>query len=671
MKDTIHYTDALGSMKSVAINEVKRHWIEYQLVDELGAPLADLPYRATNEAVRSGVVREYVGRSDGDGIIRIEGLHPIPLTLFISANPLAEMMQTRQLRAVRPEPRQPSFGSSAPLYGPQRSGFSPVEQEAVAAGHGYQYLRIGQLCDEVPVFDVPWEESDLPAYHFPDPRFRGFTLEFEALDQRNVIEVCPFRAWSLMLNHRGDYCLVNAYNLGLMSILAYTRKKSGAVGSVQQFFMQQCLDVSRTPRVWDDGQSWRVVVTDVPFDERYTWAVARDTSDLTPSHGNTQFFYAISNSQVLVGWRGTEIKIIDAVTDISFRPVRTAFDIGCEEKIACADLTAEGKVHVGFRDAYRLAKKYYGRDLKLNIELSAGSRDLYICGHSLGGALALIHSAVLAKYGPVLYTYGMPRTFTRKAVQEFSGIKHFRHVNDTDIVPRLPFEADFDGRLYNRYGRLGISIGIGWSMSKAALGSIFGHTDPFVHAGEIVMFYKAEQHLEIDNLSSDAPRKNSLFTRIAYSLPHKAKLYLVPSLSEVDNDLAEKAQYNLNTSFTPETRARFFPPNGNVRPAGSPLLSDHFMAQYQPYIHNQLLELLAPESMESRQAQRTRFELQMQENIQHIPPNEVVRDRAFLHLQSLVGLALKATFQADGGAEALERFKSVANPKAYYEKTLG
>lgn len=671
MKSTTHYTDAVGSIKSVAIKGVKQHWIEYQLLDELGAPLADLPYRATNEAVRSALIREYCGRSDADGIIRIEGLHPIPLTLFISANPLAEMMQTRQLRAVRPEPRRPSFGSSAPLYGPQRSGFSPIEQEAVAAGHGYSYLRIGQLCDEVPVFEVPWEGEGLPDYHFPDPQFRGFTLEFEALDRRNVIEVCPFRAWSLVLHHRGDYSLANAYNLGLMSILAYSKHLDQALGAVKNLFLTQCLDMSRTPRVWDSGQAWPCLVTDLPFDGRYSTAVALDTGRADPPRGDTQLFYAYSATQMVVAWRGTEFKypFDDAFTDAKFRPVKPPEYEWCDAQVACGDLVSAGKMHLGFRDAYGLMKNLYALDLREIFE-HGRYRSFFVCGHSLGGALALIHATSLRALNPLLYTYGMPRTFTREAICSLGMLKHFRHVNDTDIVARVPLEADLDSWLYNVYGPLGTLMGFTWSLRKAALGAVFGHSDPFMHHGEIAMFFMAEHHV-MEAAKDNDRAVSGLSGRVAYALPQKAKLFLVPSVSEEDDVEAEQAQHRLQDTLTFASRAKFFPPGGNVKVKGVPDLSHHSMTQYQPYLHNQLLECIDPELTPGRRVQLQLFEAQMEDFKHVISPDEMHRNRAFLHLHRHIGRALQATLEDEGGPQALERFAAVADPEAYYEKVFG
>jgi hypothetical protein len=678
MNDALHYTDTLNPFKDFIGGKQIQHWVEFQLLDELGQPLANLPYRASNEASRGGYVPAFVGYSDAEGVIRLEGLHPLAMTLRMEADPLAEQLQTRRLRAVRAEPLRPGIGDRTPLYGPQRAGFSPVEREAIAQGHAYHYLRIGQLSDDMPTLDPPAADPKLsPAFHFPDPEFGGFTVGDDQLDRRHVLEVCPFRAWSLVLHHQEGYSLVNAYNLGLMSILAYSNRGEDDLGSVKELFERQCLDLSRTPRVWDSGQAWPCVVEDVPFRDRYLEVEPLDTAKAVPPEGHTQLFYAVSASQVLVAWRGTEMEgLADLITDATFRPVRPEISALCEPKVPCPDLTSLGSVHLGFRDAFEVARRIFATGLGETIPEKALDRKLFICGHSLGGALGLIHAASLLNHNPLLYTYGMPRTFTLLAVQYLGDLWHFRHVNDTDLIPRVPPEADLDNNLYNAFGPIGTALGFGRSLQKAAQGMVIKHENAFSHHGKIAMFFRAEQHHYQEIVAYPAYRRPDgapIRGTITAALPEKAKLYLVPSLSETDEHEAEEATQLFNASLSPENRARYFPHYSNT-PVGRMLrIGDHFMSQYQPYIHNQLLESINParEPLLERQIQRRKFEQQIKDYYGRVPEEELARNRVFLDLQRLVDKALRVTKQADGGSEALERFDAIADPRAYYEKTYG
>ena len=126
--DPTHRTDTLNPTKIFIGGEQKTFWVEFQLLDEQGEPLANMPYRAINEAILANCFPEFSGHSDAQGVIRIEGLHPLDITLWLTANPLAEQLQTRRLRAERPEPERPGVGERFPLHGPQHTGFSPIER---------------------------------------------------------------------------------------------------------------------------------------------------------------------------------------------------------------------------------------------------------------------------------------------------------------------------------------------------------------------------------------------------------------------------------------------------------------------------------------------------------------------------------------------------------------
>ncbi|ERT10204.1 lipase family protein, partial [Photorhabdus temperata] len=176
------------------------------------------------------------------------------------------------------------------------------------------------------------------------------------------------------------------------------------------------------------------VVYDVPFSERYSRVEFID-SETADKQGDTRLFYVASNSDVLVSWRGT-ISLENVLTDITFQPLSLSCD---DEKALCNGFIHRGKVHKGFWEAFSLVGMLRAPSNKDTtvfsdiLGLTTGKR-LFVCGHSLGGALALLHSAQLKEYNPCLYSYGMPRTLTRSAVQELSSIIHYRHVNEDDPV---------------------------------------------------------------------------------------------------------------------------------------------------------------------------------------------------------------------------------------------
>ncbi|MBD9680323.1 lipase family protein [Pseudomonas sp. PDM18] len=685
--DRTHRTDTLCPVKEVMCGPQIKHWVEVQLVDEHGEALPYLPYRAQNDATREGVVPEYRGQADAEGVIRIEGLHPIPITLFIDADPLAEVLQTRRLRAVRAEPKRPIIGDPTPLHSPQRKGYSPIEEQAIAAGHDYHHVRIGQLCDKLPRLDPPLpKEGPLPPYHFPDEKFSGYTLGSEVgyrqpymrLDRRHILEVCPFRAWSLVLHHQQEYSLVTAYNLGLMSVLAYSTFQPTEYGSVQEFFERQCLDLTRTPRVRDGYTNPPCIVIDVPFSERYTIARPLNTAHGKEPQGDTQLFYAINASQVLVGWRGTEMNFPfpDLATDVTFRPVKPEVQANCKPKMPCADLTPSGSVHLGFRDAYEVARRIYSDVLGKTIQEEGWLKELFICGHSLGGALGLIHAASLKDSNPLLYTYGMPRTFTLQAVACLDDMWHFRHVNDTDLIPEVPPEADLENSLYKLYGPLGTTLGTAWSVAQLMADLVIRGKDPFYHHGEIVAFYRTEQHMRIRGSENQFYKMREglgapYHTVISRPLSHKTKLFLVPALSKEDDEKARAAQERYTASLSQADKDKYFPKGRNAKRGNLLGIRNHFMGKYQPYLYGQLIESINPSRMQERQNDRRKLKDQMVKYEDLMPQDELVRDRLFLELQSLVGNTLECTRQIEGGRNALERFEAVAEDNLYVEMTHG
>jgi len=690
MNDRLHRTDTLGPSKDVRVGSQKKQWIEFVLLDEQGDPLPNITYRAVNDATRANCARECGGKSDANGLIRLEGLNEVPITLLLDATPLAELLQTRRLRPMRPESRVEKV--YAYTYDAPPSGWSPIEEQAKSAGNLYHYLRIGQICDSLPDFDPPLSDpKKLPAFHFPDPDFGGFTVPAEQLDRRHVLEICPLRAWQLVLHHQPEYSMVNGYNLGLMANLSYSTvvqeelekaKKTGKqvdaetlFGGVEELFFRQCLDLSRTPMMLDaKGEQFPSVVMDVPFEERYTTAVMLDTIGKGVPVGethvpltiieNTQLFYFSNKTQIVVAWRGTQ-EMIDWVTDAQYRP-RLPDGTDCDVKRVanqCTFLTFEGSVHDGFLQAFEVAKKLFPEHFDVIRTSLVQGKQLIICGHSLGGALALIHSAELKDFKPLLYTYGMPRTFTQKAVESLSAVTHFRHVNDADTVTSVPPEAALDNWLYKSFGPLGPLLGYTWSIPQLLISKVTGFGDPYWHHGKLAMHYRADQHTVVRAPGSSYPAYRSKdglgaphYNTINSRLPESAFLYLVPSLDDDAGRYAGGDQKALMKSLVKASMQRYFPPHTNPdRSTARTSFSDHSMIKsYLPFLFNQLLELSDPGRPMPRKAQRERFEKQMEHP--DIPEAEKQRNQHFLILQKLMPMTLPMTKELEGGPAALQRF---------------
>ncbi len=101
----------------------------------------------------------------------------------------------------------------------------------------------------------------------------------------------------------------------------------------------------------------------------------------------------------------------------------------------------KGLIHFGFAQA--IDKVYDNIVQWLSEQKLDGERNITCTGHSLGAALATIMASRLD--ANELYTFGSPRIGNRAFVKEMNndGIKHYRFVNNNDIVTKVPFPIRF------------------------------------------------------------------------------------------------------------------------------------------------------------------------------------------------------------------------------------
>ncbi|MDE9428168.1 lipase family protein [Xenorhabdus bovienii] len=600
--------------------KILKHWIEFQLVDEQGEPLAGMPYKlvsiSNKKDVRTGV-------TNGEGLLREENLPPTPVRLWIDAQKLTDEMELRPLRTVR-----------GPLG-------SKVKPKARTQGHFYRYIKIGDLCDKAPQIDNWNNKEELPKYHFPDNKFFGFKAAF--VDARWILEVCPFRAWVLLLHHQKEYSLVNAYNQGLMSVLAYANATDNGdkntkeySGSVFHFFKEQLLDLSRLPNRIEQ-KDFRPIVYDAPFRERYITVEFIDTDD----NLDTQMFYVVNNKELIISWRGTESKTDIFTTDLNFKPVKLP-----------SDFIGKGRVHEGFWKAFWTGverKTTENNSLFKEIKELTEDRKIFICGHSLGGALALIHSAQLKKYNPCLYTYGMPRVFTYNAIMEIQDIIHYRHINRNDLVPGVPFEKDMNNYYFeNGWDPMGYAIealslpqsAIVTSMSPLTAGLTpvamitsrldkIKTNDLFLHQGEIVHLYKGEI---VYGSTANIISPINIAEKVAFNF------YLVPSLLP-DDSIIES----------------FFPQNRQPNKSTSKNILHHFSGVYMDFIKERLVSLCIPERSMLYKEKEQIFKDKMDKQKNELK-EEYFNYQYFLKLEQKIDSSLLFSKESESVKRAIDYF---------------
>jgi triacylglycerol lipase len=143
---------------------------------------------------------------------------------------------------------------------------------------------------------------------------------------------------------------------------------------------------------------------------------------------DTQCFIASTDKIVVLSFRGTEVsKYKDLLSD--------------------ADLSLVngygGKVHKGFKQAYHKVRRQIDNKFKAH---NAAAKTVWITGHSLGGALAVLAAYDLKKKGYKVngvYTMGQPRVGNSGYANAFEKClrnRCFRFVEKNDKVPEMPLK---------------------------------------------------------------------------------------------------------------------------------------------------------------------------------------------------------------------------------------
>ena len=229
---------------------------------------------------------------------------------------------------------------------------------------------------------------------------------------------------------RVGYSDRTAWLMAALSELAYSKFEdinplSSLIGDIASAIGKERSEVLNVLQpLLDQEQSNSVVVTG---EERLKSILNFIGFDLvlTFDKAETQGFMAKrrpaknKRDMMVLAFRGTEKKLKDWKTDLRIELKAVA--------------GKKGRIHAGFLDAYNAVSN----DIQEKVKEHAGV-PLFITGHSLGGALAIVATRFLHVDNlAACYTFGGPRVGDRALSREFR-TPIYRVVNAADAVPRIP-----------------------------------------------------------------------------------------------------------------------------------------------------------------------------------------------------------------------------------------
>lgn len=492
-------------------------WSSFQLVDEFGSgePYAGLPFTAIDS---EGF--KYSGHLDITGAATITNHFSGPVAILLNQQyegleKYYAYLQARPHYGLKITELQVRAEQTRYL---NKNSTRTKENPAQACADEFLQVEVRHLVEHV---------SHLPPEvyrHYPHSPHRTKTMGKHgklgvALMplKRTVLEVRPLRALRPMLSNDPEFCALNLYQLALMATLSYCpfgQKPDGHPVETKSvtFPVQPSVGNWFGDALAKSDELWRVdaaqtnafypLYEDVPYSKRLEivpfdpnlYAVNKpDRKDNQENPAkvhflddrkqgakttDTQAFITHNDELILIAVRGTSELWADGLRDVD------ASQVPFED--------TDSKVHRGF---YESAQKAHDFVVKYLDKFYSGQK-LLICGHSLGGAVALILSEMLRRrtegYSIQLYTYGAPRAGDANFVAGAKDLVHHRIVNHNDPVPSVPgtwmdTKADVFG---TGLALTFVNVPLGLSVFFAGITNWTG--EPYDHHGSLRHFMPVE-----------------------------------------------------------------------------------------------------------------------------------------------------------------------------------
>jgi hypothetical protein len=153
----------------------------------------------------------------------------------------------------------------------------------------------------------------------------------------------------------------------------------------------------------------------------------------------------------------------DEMICVVFRGTEDELDWRTNFRMQFIVLQGGANVHAGFFQAYLGIREELFKSIKQLVSKDMPPRPIYITGHSLGGALAMMAAAELSNHDDrdvrdriaACYTFGTPKVGDR-SFDQFVKVPLYRVTNGIDIVPAVPpwlgYRQVGDARYFGKSG---------------------------------------------------------------------------------------------------------------------------------------------------------------------------------------------------------------------------
>lgn len=552
-------------------------WLSFSLVDETGNGKA---YGGLTYSVLDSNGQRHIGRLDGDGYVKLANQYRGPLVLTFEAvheSSGADYHGVLQARDHYPLPiTELQFRAEHTRF-VRNDGLRVEQNPAQEQANRFYQVEVRDLVRHAAHLPPAAPRPFAPRRHAlkmmadlgfgpPQPALSGVVL---FPNQHSVLEVRPLRALRPMLSTEDGFCALNLYQLALMATLSYCpfgqepatqpqdEVRFPVDPSIGHLFAEKLSGYEQAWRV-DAGQVQRFypLYEEVAYSRRFE--ILPFDPQLYPQNSpklageqehpanlhffddeelgtDTQAFISHHDEIVLISVRGTA-SAADGLRDANAHQVPFAEGIG--------------KAHEGFYQAYRAMRDFVLRYLD---QFYSGQR-IVICGHSLGGAIALLLAEGLrrvkdADYNVLLYTYGAPRAADAEFIRGAADLVHHRIVNHNDPVPSVP------APWMNTTAKLWVPGAVTLFSAPAPGGLLFAAG--LVRVGGNPYWHHGEQQHFMPILLPDGTHSSVLWKPGCESLEEAGcnrALYLSGDMPERDNllkQLFQASQHFMVSSYVP------------------------------------------------------------------------------------------------------------------------